>query len=91
MGDGSCKQSIPGHDGWFRGTCSRKVKKDGYCGQHHPDAITVRRAKQDAKYQAERTARKEQHKQEELEIERKIQERIDAAVAAALEKERSPK
>jgi hypothetical protein len=51
-----CKASVLQHGGWRSSQCSRKVKKDGWCGQHHPDAEKKRaevnaekcRAKQEA-------------------------------------------
>src|SRR5689334_390205 len=32
--------------------CWYTVKRDGYCGLHHPDTVKARRAKETAKYEA---------------------------------------
>jgi hypothetical protein len=32
-------------DGYYTARCARKAKKDGKCGQHHPDAVKARREK----------------------------------------------
>jgi hypothetical protein len=39
----NCKKGIM--KGWHFGACSRKATKDGYCWQHHPDAIAERERK----------------------------------------------
>lgn len=36
--------------------CSRAAKRDGYCAQHHPDAVKQRRTASDAKYRAQLAA-----------------------------------
>lgn len=36
--------------GRHRVRCSRKAVRDGYCKQHHPDAVAARRAASDARY-----------------------------------------
>ena len=36
--------------------CSKKAKRDGFCGIHHPDAVKRRREKSDARYAAETKA-----------------------------------
>lgn len=36
--------------------CSRRATRDGYCGQHHPEAVAARRAKRDAKWAAKEAA-----------------------------------
>jgi hypothetical protein len=33
--------------------CSRAAKKDGFCLQHHPDAVAERRRKADERYKAQ--------------------------------------
>jgi hypothetical protein len=38
--------------------CPRKAKRDGYCGQHHPDAEKAREEKGTARYEAKQ-ARKD--------------------------------
>ena len=40
--------------------CSRAAKVDGYCAQHHPDAVTARRVASNAKFKAEFDAQLEQ-------------------------------
>lgn len=50
MPDEHCKETIAGPGGWFRTTCSRKPKRDGYCTQHHPDNVAKRRAAVKARY-----------------------------------------
>lgn len=37
--------------------CSRRATRDGYCGQHHPDAEAAREAKSRAKWDAQQAAR----------------------------------
>lgn len=39
-----CKESVypAGFRGMIRRQCSRKASKDGYCSQHHPDAVKKR-------------------------------------------------
>lgn len=40
--------------GWQQ--CSRTAKVDGYCAQHHPDAVKARRTASDAKYRSQLAA-----------------------------------
>lgn len=54
-------------DGWRHLNCSRAVKRDGFCTQHHPETIAKRRAEQDARYaekQAMRNARYDAEKEQ---------------------------
>lgn len=37
-----CKTEVQDHTGWRWHRCSRTATKDGYCWQHHPDAIEER-------------------------------------------------
>ena len=45
-----CKQQIMDH--WQLRNCQRKVVKDGYCKQHHPDAVEQRTKDSKARYDA---------------------------------------
>lgn len=36
------------------GQCSRPAVKDGYCKQHHPDAVAARRAEKRARRSAQK-------------------------------------
>jgi hypothetical protein len=38
-----CKATFLGDGGWHNVPCSRWAVKDGYCKQHHPDAVAARR------------------------------------------------
>jgi hypothetical protein len=48
-----CKKTIYGDWGRHRG-CSRNATKDGYCKQHHPDAVAARGKKRDDDYEKKR-------------------------------------
>ena len=49
-----CKETVFRQGGSFRGgRCSRKAVKDGYCNQHHPDAVAKRRGERMARWKAE--------------------------------------
>lgn len=37
--------------------CERKAVRDGYCKQHHPDAVAERRTKSNERYEADARAR----------------------------------
>ena len=52
MREGYCKQSVYNQDAWRGFQCSRKVWKDGYCKQHHPDNVEERRKKSLIAYEA---------------------------------------
>ena len=45
------------HGEWTPVPCSRKAVRDGWCAQHHPDAVKARRAKSNARFVAEQAAR----------------------------------
>ncbi len=48
-----CKETVFSGP-WSRSSqCSRKAVADGYCKQHHPDAVAERVAKSNAKYELE--------------------------------------
>lgn len=38
-----CKERVWPPPGWHSYQCTRKVWKDGYCKQHHPDSVKKRR------------------------------------------------
>ena len=43
-----CKQSV--WRDWSSSNCARKAVKDGYCKQHHPDAVKERQEKASARW-----------------------------------------
>ena len=46
-----CKEAVYSGDIWSGYVpCSRKVWKDGYCKQHHPDTVAERKRKADEKW-----------------------------------------
>ena len=45
-----CKEKVWSENGWRMRRCSRNAVKDGYCNQHHPDAIKARRKKSEERY-----------------------------------------
>ena len=47
-----CKADAYG-SAWRSVRCSRRATRDGYCGQHHPDAVAARHAKRDATWEAD--------------------------------------
>jgi len=48
-----CKAGVYSNDrACIYSQCSRKAKEDGWCKQHHPDAVAKREAASDAKWQA---------------------------------------
>ncbi|KKM90918.1 hypothetical protein LCGC14_1233710 [marine sediment metagenome] len=68
MGDEGCKGKVSG--GWNSYSCSRKATRDGYCFQHHPDAIKKRRQESQRKYDAVNEAeRQKREKKRDLQIE----------------------
>ncbi len=78
-----CMASVS--DGFWVSQCSRKAKRDGYCGQHHPDAQDARVAKRNARWAEEdkiAALRSRQH-------ERK-QQLMDALADAMLERDLLP-
>ncbi len=45
MVESRCKEKVSPPDRWgsfHRHQCSRKVWRDGYCKQHHPDSVSAR-------------------------------------------------
>jgi hypothetical protein len=49
--DTHCKQSVPAQAGWGFNQCSRKAVKDGFCKQHHPDAVKAREEASEKKWE----------------------------------------
>jgi len=48
-----CKKIVgipPGY--WHFHQCTRKIWKDGYCKQHHPDTVAARNKKRKEKYES---------------------------------------
>ena len=80
-----CKKRVYGGS-WGGSPCSRRAKRDGFCTQHHPDAVTARQRKSKEKHDADWAARKKRVCDEEARGEAKIQARIDAAVLAERER-----
>ena len=74
----NCKQWVHGPSGWGMDQCSRKHKIDGYCKQHHPDAVRQRLFESNARWRAKRARQKEQlHKQcnkRIADLEKRVQE-----------------
>jgi len=54
MNNEFCKELVFDSGGWHKYQCSRKAVKDGYCKQHHPDAVAERRKKSEEAYEAKR-------------------------------------
>ena len=65
-----CKAAVFPSNGWSSYQCSNTVKKDGWCGTHHPDAEAKRRKKSDDKYKAERKRSDEKWERERLDEEK---------------------
>lgn len=42
-----CKELVSSWNGWGVSKCSRNALKDGYCNQHHPDAVKSRQEASD--------------------------------------------
>lgn len=78
MPDAYCKERVPGANSFYRATCSRKAKRDGYCTQHHPDAKAARDATRDAKWKAESVRRTAHWRVRDLEA--KVVEAAEAYV-----------
>ena len=55
MSEERCKAMVS-HDAWHRSGCSRKAVRDGYCGQHHPDAEKARREASERRWEEQRKA-----------------------------------
>lgn len=43
----NCKEKVFRSGGWGSRQCSRNAVIDGYCRQHHPDAVAERKRKSD--------------------------------------------
>lgn len=50
----NCKASVSSRAGWMIHQCSRKIWKDGWCKQHHPESIAERDRKTDERYETKR-------------------------------------
>ena len=49
-----CKERVADPWGWNRShQCTRKIWKDGYCKQHHPDTVKEREIKKEERYRQE--------------------------------------
>ena len=48
-----CQKRVIGIGGWHLIQCARKVKRDGWCWQHHPKEVEKRRAEGKARYDRE--------------------------------------
>ena len=64
-----CKQSVFSDSCFNSYQCSRKIWKDGFCKQHHPDTIAERRDKSEQKF-------REQQKKSPWRLLKKAKERI---------------
>ncbi len=50
-----CKANVAAYTSMFRWrACERNAVRDGYCAQHHPDAVAARKAKREAAREAKR-------------------------------------
>lgn len=56
MEAGYCKQRV--RRGFNVSNCSKNAVRDGYCAQHHPDAVAKRRAARDERWNLQAQARK---------------------------------
>lgn len=59
-----CVTMVPWDSWGHTKRCERAAKRDGFCAQHHPDAVKARQDKAAAKYRAESTARMAAHEQD---------------------------
>jgi hypothetical protein len=48
-----CKEQVWSNLGWQLHQCCRRAVRDGYCKQHHPESVAVRRKKSAEKDNAE--------------------------------------
>jgi hypothetical protein len=44
-----CKEQVWDSGGWSKHQCSRYAVEDGYCKQHHPNAVAERKRKREEK------------------------------------------
>ena len=54
MREGYCKKSVASMGGWDWHQCPRRIWRDGFCKQHHPDSVKARREKSDQHYEEKR-------------------------------------
>ena len=52
MSDLKCKEMVWDAGGWRKHRCSRNAVVDGYCRQHHPDAVEKRKKEREAREKA---------------------------------------
>ena len=77
MTSDKCKETVFRQGGSFGGNrCSRKAVKDGFCKQHHPDAVAKRRD--------ERMARKAENERDKAKWAQERRQREDGERFAAL-------
>ncbi len=69
-----CREEVLDGMGFHSHQCSRKAVKDGYCKQHHPDAVKERDAKSRARWE-------EKRKEEPWYVLREVKEKLAAAEA----------
>lgn len=63
MNEGRCRKHVYG--GSYMGhQCSRKAVKDGYCKQHHPDAVKAKKEAREKQWEQEWAERKRRHERE---------------------------
>ncbi len=61
-----CKETVWDGSTWRHRKCLHDATRDGYCGQHHPDAVKRRRGKAEARYQKESAVRAAKQKREDF-------------------------
>lgn len=47
--EGRCIASVPDDTGFFFRQCSRKIWRDGFCRQHHPESYAKRMREREAR------------------------------------------
>ena len=52
-----CSERVFTSGAWTAHPCSRWAVRDGFCKQHHPDAVKARREAQELKWKLERETR----------------------------------
>lgn len=48
--EGGCQKRVYDERGFHSSRCSRKAVRDGWCKQHHPDAVKARQEKSEKEY-----------------------------------------
>lgn len=48
-----CKEKVWPSGAWHSSPCARNATRDGYCAQHHPEAVKARRDASRAKFDAQ--------------------------------------